>query len=62
MACTTVKTAPKKEPSGAEKKRAKMRREFLANLAMASADSLATQLQNDESEDKNLNITTFQKY
>ncbi|XP_008195801.2 uncharacterized protein mute [Tribolium castaneum] len=46
IASSTVKT--KKEPSGAEKKRAKMRREFIANIVMATPDNPETELQKEE--------------
>lgn len=42
MASSTVKTMCKKFPSGAEKKRAKLRRNFAANLAMLSPEDAAT--------------------
>lgn len=48
-ASCTVKSVTKKEPSGAEKKRAKIRREFIANLKMATPDDLKTQFQKEES-------------
>jgi hypothetical protein len=47
-ASSTVKTVPRKEPSGAEKKRAKLRREFLANLVMATPDDPEVQSQKEE--------------
>ncbi|XP_044264202.1 uncharacterized protein LOC123011021 [Tribolium madens] len=49
IASSTVKSVTKKEPSGAEKKRAKMRREFIANIVMATPDNPETELQKEES-------------
>lgn len=48
IASSTVKNVPKKEPSGAEKKRAKMRREFIANIVMATPDDAETEAQKEE--------------
>lgn len=42
IASSTVKTACKKIPSGAEKKRAKLRRDFTASLAMLSPEDTTT--------------------
>lgn len=38
IASSTVKPSGRKEPSGAEKKRAKLKREFLANLMVSTPE------------------------
>lgn len=48
IASSTVKST-KKEPSGAEKKRAKIRREFLANIAICSPQDPEQETKKDES-------------
>ncbi|XP_063919248.1 uncharacterized protein LOC135134483 isoform X2 [Zophobas morio] len=47
-ASATVKNVTKKKPSGAEKKRTKVRREFVSNLMMATPDDLQTQNKKEE--------------
>lgn len=49
-ASSTVKPVGRKEPSGAEKKRAKLKREFLANLMVSTPEDPETQKKKSESE------------
>ncbi|CAH1983021.1 unnamed protein product [Acanthoscelides obtectus] len=48
MAASSNIKAARKEPSGAEKKRAKIRREFVANLAIAAPEDPEVEKQKDE--------------
>lgn len=49
IASSTVKPMVRKEPSGAEKKRAKLKREFLANLMMSTPEDPEIQKKKGES-------------
>lgn len=48
IASSTVKATTKKEPSGAEKKRAKLRREYIANVAMTTPEDPEMEIQREE--------------
>lgn len=48
-ASSRIKPAVRKEPSGAEKKRAKIRREFLANLVVSAPEDPHEEKKKNES-------------
>ncbi|XP_060537250.1 uncharacterized protein LOC132708723 isoform X2 [Cylas formicarius] len=48
IACSTPKPIPRKEPSGAEKKKARIQREFLANLSIATPEDPQSVKNKDE--------------